>query len=78
MNDEHCKDILELFLGDDADRILRGHTTFSIDWFTDNKNEAPLRVTPSKNRGGINNLIEDESVNNSISGGLYDKNLILK
>jgi len=54
--------------GDDGDRILRRHTTFSIDWFTDNKEEAPLRVTASKHRSGINGLIEDESVSNSSSG----------
>ena len=35
---------------------------FSIDWFTDNKPEAPLRVIPSKNRHGINDLVEDASV----------------
>jgi hypothetical protein len=44
-------------LGDDANKILRHYSTFSIDWFTDNKIEAPLRVIPSKNRHGINNLI---------------------
>lgn len=56
--------------GDDSDRILREHTTFSIDWFTDNKDEAPLRVISSKNLNGINGLIEDESVFKSINGGL--------
>ncbi|CAF1282003.1 unnamed protein product [Rotaria sordida] len=54
--------------GDDADKILRRYTTFSIDWFTDNKNEAPLRVIPSKHRNGINDLIEDGSVSNISSG----------
>ena len=44
--------------------------TFSIDWFTDNKIEAPLRVIPSKNRNGINGLIEDYSVLNSSCGGM--------
>jgi hypothetical protein len=48
--------------GDDADQILRRYSTFSIDWFTDNKHEAPLRVIPSKHRHGINDLIEDSSV----------------
>lgn len=48
--------------GDDADKILRHYTTFSIDWFTDNKLEAPLRVIPSRNRHGFNNLVEDPSV----------------
>jgi hypothetical protein len=57
-------------LGDDGDRILRCHRTFSIDWFTDNKIEAPLRVTPSKHRSGINGLIEDDSVFNSSNGGM--------
>lgn len=41
---------------------------FSIDWFTDNKPEAPLRVIPSKNRHGINDLIEDSSVVEVSSG----------
>ncbi|CAF1580390.1 unnamed protein product [Rotaria magnacalcarata] len=54
--------------GDDADRILRRYTTFSIDWFTDNKPEAPLRVIPSKHRNGINGLIDDDSVFNASSG----------
>lgn len=49
-------------LGDDADQILRRYSIFSIDWFTDNKPEAPLRVIPSKNRHGINDLMEDASV----------------
>lgn len=31
--------------------------------------EAPLRVTPSKHRSGINNLTEDISVLNSSNGG---------
>ncbi|CAF3581966.1 unnamed protein product [Rotaria sp. Silwood1] len=57
--------------GDDADKILRRYTTFSIDWFTDNKVEAPLRVIPSKHRHGINDLIEDDSVFN-ISPGDQD------
>ena len=60
----------QVVLGDDADQILRRHTMFSIDWFTDNKNEAPLRVTSSKQRTGINGLVEDESVSNVTSGGL--------
>jgi len=60
--------------GDDGDKILRCHTTFSIDWFTDNKMEAPLRVTPSKNRSGINGLIEDDSVFNSSNGGILKEN----
>ncbi|UJR15384.1 hypothetical protein I4U23_002332 [Adineta vaga] len=54
--------------GSDADKILRHHLTFSIDWFTDNKGEAPLRVIPSKNRHGINGLIEDSSVLDSTAG----------
>ena len=58
------------FLGDESDRILRSHTSFSIDWFTDNKPEAPLRVIPSKNRHGINGLIEDDSVFNASCGGV--------
>lgn len=41
---------------------------FSIDWFTDNKPEAPLRVIPSKNRHGINDLVEDASVFDVSSG----------
>lgn len=49
-------------IGDDGDKILRHYSSFSIDWFTDNKQEAPLRVIPSKNRHGINGLIEDPSV----------------
>ena len=49
-------------IGDDGDKILRHYSSFSIDWFTDNKQEAPLRVIPSKNRHGINCLIEDPSV----------------
>ncbi|CAF4438802.1 unnamed protein product, partial [Rotaria magnacalcarata] len=48
--------------------ILRRYTTFSIDWFTDNKPEAPLRVIPSKHRNGINGLIDDDSVFNASSG----------
>ena len=43
---------------------------FSIDWFTDNKDGAPLRVTTSKNLSRINGLIEDESVTNATNGGL--------
>jgi hypothetical protein len=43
---------------------------FSIDWFTDNKFEAPLRVIPSKHRNGINGLIEDSSVLDSSCGGM--------
>ncbi|CAF1633950.1 unnamed protein product [Adineta ricciae] len=54
--------------GTDADRILRHYSTFSIDWFTDNKAEAPLRVIPTKNRHGINGLIEDNSVLDSTAG----------
>ncbi|CAF3885372.1 unnamed protein product [Adineta steineri] len=54
--------------GDDANNVLRGHRTFSIDWYTDNKIDAPLRVTPSIHRMGINDLIEDASVFNSLSG----------
>lgn len=54
--------------GDDADKILRHYTMFSIDWFTDNKLEAPLRVIPSKNRHGFNNLVEDSSVFDSSCG----------
>ena len=50
------------FVGDDSDRILRDYHMFSIDWFTDNKPEAPLRVIPSRCRHGINHLIEDSSV----------------
>lgn len=42
---------------------------FSIDWFTDNKADAPLRIIPSKNRHGINGLIEDKSVAESMAGG---------
>jgi hypothetical protein len=57
-------------LGDDSDKILRRHTTFSIDWFTDNTMEAPLRVIASKHRSGINGLIEDDSVLNSLNGGM--------
>ncbi|CAF4207350.1 unnamed protein product, partial [Rotaria sp. Silwood2] len=60
--------------GDDADKILRRYTTFSIDWFTDNKAEAPLRVIPSKHRHGINGLLEDDSVFN-ISPGDQDLTL---
>ena len=55
-------------LGDDADKILRSYPMFSIDWFTDNKLEAPLRVIPSKNRHGLNNLVEDSSVFDSSFG----------
>ena len=55
--------------GDDADNILRHYSTFSIDWFTDNKPEAPLRVIPSKYRHGINDLVEDDSVFDSSGGG---------
>jgi hypothetical protein len=40
-----------------------------MDWFTDNKIEAPLRVIPSKNRYGINGLIEDDSALDSSLGG---------
>ncbi|CAF0984223.1 unnamed protein product [Adineta steineri] len=54
--------------GRDSDKILRHTTSFSIDWFTDNKNEAPLRVIPSKHRNGINGLIEDDSVLDSSCG----------
>jgi len=43
---------------------------FSIDWFTDNKTEAPLRVIPSKHRHGINGLHEDSSVLDSSCGGM--------
>ncbi len=43
---------------------------FSIDWFTDNKPEAPLRVIPSKHRNGINGLIEDASLLDSSCGGM--------
>ena len=48
--------------GDDSDKILHHYSTFSIDWFTDNNLEAPLRVIPSKHRSGINSLVEDSSV----------------
>lgn len=65
--------ILGGFLGIDADRVLRSHTMFSIDWFTDNDTEAALRVTSSKYRSGLNGLVEDESVLNSISGGRKSK-----
>ncbi|UJR31273.1 hypothetical protein I4U23_018773 [Adineta vaga] len=54
--------------GEDADNILRRYTTFSIDWFTDNKLDAPLRITPPMNRNRINGLVEDDSVLNSTSG----------
>jgi hypothetical protein len=43
---------------------------FSIDWFTDNKADAPLRVIPSKHRHGINNLVEDASVLDSSCGNM--------
>lgn len=56
--------------GDDANKILRHYSMFSIDWFTDNKSEAPLRVIPSKHRNGINDLIEDPSVLDSSCGGM--------
>ena len=55
-------EILFVNLGEDSDQILRKYSMFSIDWFTDNKLEAPLRVVPSKNRHGITGLIEDSSV----------------
>jgi hypothetical protein len=61
--------------GDDS--ILRCHTTFSIDWFTDNKMEAPLSVTPSKHHSGINGLIDDDSVSNSSSGGRLRNNFFV-
>jgi len=32
--------------------------------------EAPLRVIASKHRSGINGLIEDDSVLNSLNGGM--------
>ncbi|CAF2742050.1 unnamed protein product [Rotaria sp. Silwood2] len=54
--------------GSDGDRILHCYTTFSIDWFTDNTFEASLRVTPSRHRSGIKDLIEDDSVFNSSAG----------
>lgn len=39
--------------------------------------EAPLRVTTSKHRSGINSLTEDDSVFNSVNGGIYTKIKIL-
>ncbi len=50
---------------------------FSIDWFTDNKPEAPLRVIPSKHRHSINGLIEDSSVLD-VSCGTIQKSKDLK
>ncbi|CAF1053922.1 unnamed protein product [Adineta ricciae] len=54
--------------GEDADYILRCYSTFSIDWFTDNKMDAPLRITLPLNRDRINGLVEDDSVFNSTGG----------
>ncbi|CAF1407064.1 unnamed protein product [Rotaria sp. Silwood1] len=62
----NMKPIIEC--GIDGDSILRCHTKFSIDWFTDNTFESPLRVTPSRHRSGFNDLIEDDSVFKSSTG----------
>ncbi|CAF0807692.1 unnamed protein product [Rotaria sordida] len=64
-NNNNFQSIIEC--GTDSDNILRCHTTFSIDWFTDNTFEASLHVTPSRNRNGLNDLIEDNSVSNSFA-----------
>ena len=61
--------MFSILVGDEADRILRLHSIFAIDWFTDNKREAPLRVLPSKERQGINGLVDDQSFLESNSGG---------
>ena len=53
-----------------GDGILQHHRVFSIDWFTDNHTDAPLRITPSKNPCAINDLIVDESVSTLSSLGL--------
>lgn len=60
-----------IFLGEETDRILRRFSEFSIDWFTDNKREAPLKVNPSRNYYGFNGLIEHESVRESSSSGSF-------
>jgi len=65
-NDENLRPIIES--NDESNEILRRYSIFSIDWFTDNKADAPLRIIPSKNRHGINGLIEDKSVSESMAG----------
>lgn len=59
-----------MILDDEADKILRSHTNFSIDWFTDNKMQSAFRVTSSKDRSEINNLVIDESVSADASKGI--------
>ena len=61
--------------GEDADYVLRCYSTFSIDWFTDNKIDAPLRITSPLNRNRINGLVEDDSVFKSTSGGKLNTSL---
>ncbi|CAF3858722.1 unnamed protein product [Rotaria magnacalcarata] len=53
--------------GDDAEKILRSHTSFSIDWFTENNRESAFRVTSSMHRSGISGLVDDESVSSAFS-----------
>lgn len=65
-NQDNCQAIIDF--NDTSDRILRSYRIFSIDWFTDNKFEAPLHVTSSNSRSGINGLIEDASVSNASAG----------
>lgn len=60
---------MRIFVGEESDRILRDHTAFFIDWYTDNKDGAPLRVVSPRNYNGVNGLIEDDSVSQSLSGG---------
>jgi hypothetical protein len=80
-NDEcHCCNVVctiaSRILDDESDDILRRHSTFFIDWFTDNHIDALLRVTTSKYVHGIKDLINDESVTTNSTIGILISNIV--
>ncbi|CAF1458870.1 unnamed protein product, partial [Didymodactylos carnosus] len=54
--------------GDEADSILQRYCNYTIDWYTDNGDDSPLKVLPSKHSSGVNNLVEDRSLLETPSG----------
>ncbi|CAF0764881.1 unnamed protein product [Didymodactylos carnosus] len=73
-DDDEGYDILDDMLNKPLYRLSPQNTSLSIkpiveaDWYTDNSPDSPLKVLSSKHLDGVNNLIEDHSLQETVSG----------